>query len=391
MAAVLEDMLLLSHLGQEGALDVREADLAALADDAVQEARATAPNCKINYAMSTPVTVPGPAADAEPGDALVVEGDQARLRQVIRLMIKNALSRAPDGTGIEVRVGGVSSRNLRRELAAAETEPDTWPGPLTGTIPEEAADTAAAAVLEITDCGRQLSDEQLRHAFEGFAVVGPASATGGSGLDLAVVAAVVTAHGGAAWAKPQQFGKGITYCLAIPLASYMRSAQPDDADANAAAELAEAGAADFQGAGGMSVSQLAAVAYSGAEPVAVTGPDSAETRPAPVWLEAGPVDEISFLAVRGPRHEYWSRPQRRPGRPEGGVPVGRAEQAHVHEQRMQLVQRNTGSPAVRQGCDLLVAGHHPVQVGRAEQGEHGQVGFPVTAVSSRVDEPAPVT
>ena len=56
---------------------------------------------------------------------------------------------------------------------------------------------------------------------------------------------------------------------------------------------------------------------------------------------------------------------------------------------MQLVQRHPRPPARRQRGRLVVAGQDPVQVRRAEQGQHGQVGLPVPAVRGRVDQPAP--
>ena len=72
------------------------------------------------------------------------------------------------------------------------------------------------------------------------------------------------------------------------------------------------------------------------------------------------------------------------------LPVGGAEQARVHQQRMQLMQRDPGPPARRERRRVVVSGQNAVQVGSAEQGQHGQVGLAVTAVRRGVDEPAPV-
>ena len=54
------------------------------------------------------------------------------------------------------------------------------------------------------------------------------------------------------------------------------------------------------------------------------------------------------------------------------------------------MQRHAGPPAVRQRRHGGVAVDDPVQVRRAEQGQHGQVRLPVTAVRGRVDEPRAV-
>ena len=60
----------------------------------------------------------------------------------------------------------------------------------------------------------------------------------------------------------------------------------------------------------------------------------------------------------------------------------------MHQQRVQLVQRHPGGPAGRQRDGGLVTTHDVLVVRRAEQGQHGQVALPVTAVRGRVDEPA---
>ena len=60
----------------------------------------------------------------------------------------------------------------------------------------------------------------------------------------------------------------------------------------------------------------------------------------------------------------------------------------MHEQRMQLVQRDPCPPAVRERGRPRVGADDVLQMRRAEQRQHGQVGLPVTAVGGRVDEPA---
>jgi hypothetical protein len=76
------------------------------------------------------------------------------------------------------------------------------------------------------------------------------------------------------------------------------------------------------------------------------------------------------------------------GRGQGLLAVPGAEQADVHQQRVQLVQRHPGGPAGRQRDGGLVTTHDVLVVRRAEQRQHGQVGLPVTAVRGRVDKPA---
>ncbi len=279
MAELLADMLLLAELGDDGALDSKPVDVLTLIDDAEREARLTAPNCTINVDCSDA------AADAD--GALPVAGDGGKLRKVIGIMMRNALARAPEGTAVGVRISTASRPDIRAALLAADAEPDSWPG-LTATDRDGPADDPAAAVLEVTDLGRSLTEEQSRYAFDRYCRVG----TSGSGLDLTVVAAVVKAHGGAAWVRPQAT-RGTTYCVAVPL---FRPAPVPDDDQAGAAEADRLAADDYVNGPGMTVSNLAGTAGSGAAEAAITGDASGE-QDSQTWVESGPPDEISFLAT----------------------------------------------------------------------------------------------
>ena len=63
----------------------------------------------------------------------------------------------------------------------------------------------------------------------------------------------------------------------------------------------------------------------------------------------------------------------------------------MHQQRVQLVQRHPRTPAIGQRRGAVVTAQDVLQVRRAEQGQHGQVGLAVAAVRGRVDEPAAAT
>jgi signal transduction histidine kinase len=341
MAAVLEDMLLLTRLDQDDALDSCSLDLLTVVEAAVREARLTAPGCGISLETG-----------ALPDTAdLMVCGDQARLRQVITILMRNALSRAPAGTDVEVKIGTASRADIRRDLAAAETEPDSWPGPPAAAIgadTDETGDRPAAALLTITDYGRSLTEGQLAHAFEGFSAAsqspadwsqgnrsparqaGAANVGAGSSLNLAIAAALVRAHGGVVWVRPP-VGKGATYCVALPLAG-TEDAQADPVAEIAAQEAIEsAGPAGLHLGPGMTVSHLTAsvgpehggAATGGAQPggarrngaqadgtqagSAQAGSAQAgssanpggdfEPGHAAALLDSGPVDEVSFLAI----------------------------------------------------------------------------------------------
>jgi two-component system, OmpR family, sensor kinase len=192
MGVLVEDMLLLARLDQQRPLEHHPVDLLTLAADAVHDARVVAPERSINLTVSS---------DA----ALILLGDEVRLRQVIGNLMSNALTHTPDGTPIEVRL---RSGTLGRPRAGGYTA--------VGADPLDAV-RVPAAVLEVADAGPGLTAEQAEHAFERFYRADRARSTGGTGLGLAIVAALVAAHGGTVWvdSEPDQ---GATFGIALPLA-----------------------------------------------------------------------------------------------------------------------------------------------------------------------------
>ncbi len=247
MGVLVEDMLLLARLDQQRPLDRSPVDLLTLAADAVHDARVVAPNRSINLSVGA-------------GAALLVNGDEVRLRQVIGNLMSNALSHTPDGTAIDVRIRSGSRAEIQAATATAagrrtggldtgpaddaayvvaEAEPGAWPGTRPGVDPdtEDAANAPSAAVLEVTDYGPGLTEEQARHAFERFYRADQARTSGGTGLGLAIVAALVSAHGGAVWVRSQP-GSGATFSIALPLApeAVQGAGHEDDAAEPEAAE-----------------------------------------------------------------------------------------------------------------------------------------------------------
>ena len=180
MGVLVEDMLLLARLDQQRPIERRPVDMLTLAADAVQDARMIAPGRTIDLTVGS-------------GTAFLVLGDEARLRQVITNLMSNALSHTPDGTPIDVRL-----------LAHG---PD-------GRLP------APSVTLEVDDHGPGLSKEQADRVFERFYRADQARGrkTGGAGLGLAIVAALVTAHGGAVGVDTAP-GSGAMFWITLPLAA----------------------------------------------------------------------------------------------------------------------------------------------------------------------------
>jgi two-component system, OmpR family, sensor kinase len=182
MGLLVEDLLLLARLDQQRPLDRHPVDLLALAADAVHDARAVAPDRRIELVLG--------AENGDPaGTALVVLGDDQRLRQVLANLVNNALTHTPAGSPVEVRVGASTL--------------DGRPG----------------AAVEVVDHGPGLAPRQAERVFERFYRADPARphADGGTGLGLSIVAALVAVHGGTVGVDTVP-GRGARFRVVLPLA-----------------------------------------------------------------------------------------------------------------------------------------------------------------------------
>ena len=142
-------------------------------------------------ALATGVT--GAAQAAHPGvafvveaEALVVPGVAARLDSVLRNLVDNAASFAGDGGTVTVRV----------------------------------QHDEGTARVEVGDTGPGISEEDLPRVFDRFfttrALVRRGGSSAGTGLGLALVKAIVEAHGGTVTAD-SAVGAGATFRLSLPM------------------------------------------------------------------------------------------------------------------------------------------------------------------------------
>lgn len=189
MGGLVEDLLLLARLDEQRPGRSEPVDLTVLANDAVHDARGLDPGrC---------VQLVGLSGSGGPKPAVVI-GDEDRLRQVVANLMANAVRHTPPESAIEVAVGLI-----------AET-----PAGLSRAVPQ--------AVIEVRDHGPGLTTEQAEHVFERFYRVDTSRTrarghSGGSGLGLSIVAAVVAAHGGTVQARPTP-GGGATFRVELPTA-----------------------------------------------------------------------------------------------------------------------------------------------------------------------------
>jgi two-component system, OmpR family, sensor kinase len=168
MGVLVEDMLTLARL-DEVREPVRErVDLRQTAADAVEDARAVDPERSIELIADAPVTV---------------LGDPGQVSQIVANLMRNALTHTPHGTAVEVRVSSQGDD----------------------------------AVLEVRDHGRGLPAEDPAELFERFwrAGAGRERGPGGAGLGLAIVAAIVEAHGGSVSASNAD-GGGASFVVRLP-------------------------------------------------------------------------------------------------------------------------------------------------------------------------------
>jgi two-component system, OmpR family, sensor kinase len=148
MTALVEDMLLLARLDAGRALHREPVDLTRLLVEAVDDARVVGPDHL--WRLELPDDVPQPVE---------VTGDEQRLHQVVTNLLTNARKHTPAGTTVTV--------------------------------------TVRADGFDVRDDGPGFPPEFVDHAFERFARVDQArERSGGAGLGLSLVEAIVRSHGG---------------------------------------------------------------------------------------------------------------------------------------------------------------------------------------------------
>lgn len=169
MADLVEDLLTLARLDQGRPLEMAPMDLTQILGDTAADARAVEP--------TRPVDVDVPPS-------LVINADEARIRQVLANLVANVRTHTDPDTPLRLR---------------ARLEPD-W------------------AIIEVADEGPGMDHETAARAFERFyrADTARARATGGAGLGLSIVASVVEAHHGHVRIIPTPAG-GTTVQVALPL------------------------------------------------------------------------------------------------------------------------------------------------------------------------------
>jgi two-component system OmpR family sensor kinase len=181
MGVLVEDLLTLARLDEVRDAATEPVDLAALAHDAVADARAIDPDRPITAILDE--------------DDVIAVGDRDQLRQVLANLVRNALVHTPARTPIEV---------------SAQSTPE-------------------GAQLRVRDYGLGLPDGDAETLFGRFwrAEGGRERGRAGAGLGLAIVEGIVRAHGGTVHAENATDG-GAVFTVLLPVA-LPASSQPQPA------------------------------------------------------------------------------------------------------------------------------------------------------------------
>jgi two-component system OmpR family sensor kinase len=167
MGSLVGDLAVLAREGEGPPPSRHRVDLAAVAADAVDDAR--------TVDVTRPIELWAPSE-------VPVSGDDARLHQMVHNLLDNALAHTPKGTSVEVRV----------------------------------AVRGDEAVLEVRDRGLGMTPDQAQHVFDRFYRGDTDRLDGGSGLGLFIVATLARTFGGAA-SVDTAVGRGSTFTVVLPI------------------------------------------------------------------------------------------------------------------------------------------------------------------------------
>ncbi|CCH30207.1 ATP-binding protein [Actinosynnema sp. NPDC047251] len=170
MRLLVDELALLAHLDAARPLDREPVDVVALAGEVVDDAQVVS--------ADRVITLHG-AAEA------VIDADGPRIQQVLRNLVGNAVQHTRPGT------------------------------PVTVTVTRQDAEVTIA----VHDDGDGIEPEHLPHVFERFYRADPGRRRdngGSSGLGLAIVEAIVTAHGGTVGVTSTP-GQGTTVRVTLPV------------------------------------------------------------------------------------------------------------------------------------------------------------------------------
>ncbi|HUE06756.1 MAG TPA: HAMP domain-containing sensor histidine kinase [Acidimicrobiales bacterium] len=186
MDRLVSDLLTLARLDEGVPMEREPVELVALVSEGVRTATAVGPAWPVQFWAPHPVEV---------------TGDKDRLRQVVDNLLANVRAHTPEGTTTKVRVDQIGDQ----------------------------------AEIEVRDTGPGMPGDEANRIFERFYRSDPARTrtSGGSGLGLSIVAAIVEAHGGTVTASSAP-GEGMTVTVRIPNSADLSGSDAVPAEADGA-------------------------------------------------------------------------------------------------------------------------------------------------------------
>lgn len=178
MGALVEDLLVLARLDEGQPLTWGRVDLRDIAGDAAADLGALDPTRQV---------------DLDAPEALIIDADADRLRQVLTNLIGNVARHTPAGTPVQLSVRG----------------------------------DGGEAIVQVVDHGPGIAADDAQRVFERFYRPDTSRArnSGGTGLGLAIVATIVAAHGGTVRYSPTP-GGGTTIVVRLPRSRLVPGSPP---------------------------------------------------------------------------------------------------------------------------------------------------------------------
>ncbi len=212
LTSLVDDLLDLSRI-ESGRihLELEPTDLGGVMEVATDRMRPLAEERGIQINVQISDTFPPAQADGE------------RIGQVFVNLIHNAIKFTPAGGTITLSAKVATLRQVQQWVAQSRTT-SSVPGPVAGDTP--------VIVVQVTDTGIGIVEEDLPRIFERFfkakdlQMRGPAQRDaiarpghhGGTGLGLAIARHIIEAQNGQIWAE-STLGRGSTFAFSLPLAS----------------------------------------------------------------------------------------------------------------------------------------------------------------------------
>lgn len=173
LTRLVEDLSLLARTDTDAvSLERRPVDLSSLLANLAAE-------------LSYVAEADGIALEADVQGEIAVTGDILRLRQLLLILLDNALKHASSGGTVSIRLTSSHSGSAR---------------------------------IEVKDSGPGIDPADLARIFDRFYRVDKARTGEGTGLGLAIAKWIVDAHGGRIWAENATDGTGAVFTVTMPLA-----------------------------------------------------------------------------------------------------------------------------------------------------------------------------